>query len=599
MPDAASSSARTDRFDLRALYETSQLLSRSLDLEFVLNSLLLTVMSKVLTTRGVVLMADPLASGYRISAAKGSTRLEKGSVLELPSFPQDAVLVDGDVPEALKRHAMKLAVPICFGPREIGLLAVGGKATAEPFTAFELEFVRSLVNMSSTAVHNSLMVEELKLANRDLDAKVQELNTLFDLSQEFNAAIDRDRVARLLSFALMGQLLVSRHLFVLRRNRGPNEAPEVFVTSSKGVSDDLEPELTRRLCELDELLLLEEGSAAVQGDGSAAVTGDGAAALRSHGDGAWGRLEDRGLVIALPLKHQGRPCGALCLGSKRTGQPYTPGDVEFLSALGNLALVSIQNSFLVEEQIEKERLEEEMRLARRIQERLFPQVLPALEGYDIAALAEPSRLVGGDYYDVVALEGGRLLVAIADVTGKGVPASLLMANLQASLHVMLPMDLSIEEAVGHVNRVICENTDYDKFITFFVAIVHGAAGTMDYVNAGHNPPLLVRRGGAVDPLERGGLLLGVMKNAQYDRGTVELGPGDVVTLFTDGVTEAMSPDGEEYREDRLEAVLMEHRLDAASDILAIVREDVASFTGSATELSDDLTMVIFKRLDDG
>ncbi|MEX2399301.1 MAG: SpoIIE family protein phosphatase, partial [Rhodothermales bacterium] len=580
MSDPAPPPTRSERYNLRALYETSRLLSKSLDLEFVLNSLLLTVMSKVLTTRGVVLTHEPLQGGYRVSAVKGVKGVEEGDVLTLPDEPEDLVLVDDDVPTTLKKHGMKLAVPIYFGKREIGMLAVGPKATSEPFSSFELEFVRSLVNMSSTAVHNSLMVEELQLANRDLDAKVQELNTLFDLSQEFNATIDRERLVKLLSFALMGQLLVTRHMFLLRRNAGDDESA-IFVTSSKGVSEDVEAELIEKLCRLDKLLLLE--------DGSASLTGERGVALAANGDGSWGRLRDRGLVLALPLKHQGRTCGALCLGPKRTGQPYTPGDVEFLSALGNLALVSIQNSFLVEEQIEKERLEEEMRLARRIQERLFPQKLPTVDGYEIAALAEPSRTVGGDYYDVVRLEGGRLLAAVADVTGKGVPASLLMANLQAGLHVMLPMDLSIEQAVGHLNRVISENTDYDKFITFFAAIVDCEAGTMDYVNAGHNPPMLVRRDGTVELLEAGGLLLGVMKSTTYERGTVELEPGDVVVFFTDGVTEAMSPGGEEYEEHRLEEVLRKTREQPAGEIMKRVRADIEAFTGDVSELSDDLT----------
>lgn len=620
MPESGTSQTRTERFDLRALYETSQLLSRSLELDFVLDSLLLTAMSKLLTTRGVVLMADPLEDGYRISAVKGVRDLEEGEILKLPDIPKDTILTDENVPAPLAAKKLKLAVPIFFGSREIGLVAVGGKATGEPFTSFELEFVRSLVNMSSTAVHNSLMVDELQLANRDLDAKIQELNTLFDLSQEFNATIDRDRLVKVLSFALMGQMLVSRHMFLLRRKTGPGGEPEIHVIASKGVGDDVDLELTKALCGLDELLLLDEESAALHENGSVvgAARGAGSAGGRQSspaasagagdegkpgGDGAAGELEDmweslkeRGLTLALPLRQHGETCGALCLGPKQTGQPYTPGDVEFLSALGNLALVSIQNTFLVEEQIEKERLEEEMRLARRIQERLLPQKIPTVEGYELAALAEPSRAVGGDYYDLLRLENDRLLAAVADVTGKGVPAALLMANLQASLHVMLPMDVNIEQAAGHINRVICENTDYDKFITFFFSILHRESGKLDYVNAGHNPPMLVRADGSIELLEKGGLLLGVMKSMGYERGTVELQSGDVVAMFTDGVTEAMSPDGEEYHEARLEAVLKGMHDQSAAEILKAVRADVAAFTGPVSALSDDLTMVVLKRL---
>lgn len=578
MPEQTAVLTRTERFDLRALYETSQLLSRSLDLDFVLNSLLLTAMSKLFTTRGVVLMQDPLSTGYRVAAVKGVKGVNEGDVVHLDASAGDDLMIDGQVPPSLRQYDLVLAVPISFGYRNIGMLAVGSKATREEFSTIELEFIRSLVNMSSTAVHNSLMVEELKLANRDLDAKIQELNTLFDLSQEFNATIDRDRLVRLFTFALMGQLLVSKHLFVMRRTGDKTLETDVHVVGSKGLgSENLEPELIKALCSLDDLLILDDDK-------------------EEGADDTWDGLRRRSLHLALPLKQHGETCGALCLGKKRTGQPYSPGDVEFLSALGNLALVSIQNSFLVEEQIEKQRLEEEMRLARSIQERLLPQKIPSVDGYELAAVAVASRFVGGDYYDLLELEGDRVLLAIADVTGKGVPASLLMANLQASLHVMLPMDVSIEEAVVHINRVICENTDYDKFITFFVTILDRSTGKMDYVNAGHNPPTIVRADGSLETLEIGGLLLGVMKNLGYEKGVTRLRRGDVLTMFTDGVTEAMSTDGVEYGEERLEALLVDRRTDPADEILQAIRDDVASFTSGVSTLSDDLTLVVMKRI---
>lgn len=578
---------RSERFDLRALYETSRLLSTSLDLQFVLNSLLLTVMSKLLTTRSTVLMHDPVENGYRVAATRNVKTLEEGTVLQVPEIPEDTVLTADQVPEKLLEHGLVLAAAIRFGSREIGILAAGKKATGEPYTPFELEFVRSLVHMSSTAVHNSLMVEELQLANRDLDARIQELNTLFDLSQEFNATIDRERLVKLLSFALMGQLLVSRHLFMVRRDRTNEDNPGLFVTTSGGLPEQIAPVLAEQLCTLEQLVLLDNGSAA---------PGDISSSPETASEDTCQGLRELGLMLALPLKHQGAPCGALCLGPKRTGQPYTSADIEFLSALGNLTLVSVQNSFLVEEQIEKKRLEEEMRIARRIQERLLPQETPETGLYEVAALARPSRLAGGDYYDVVRVKDERLLLAIADVTGKGMPAALLMANLQASLHVVLPMDMTIEQAVGHINRVICQNTDTDRFITFFLAILHLDSGEMEYVNAGHNPPMVLRQNGSIELLETGGLLLGVLDQIGYEQGTVKLDPGDIAVLFTDGVTEAMGDAGEEYHEDRLEAVLKRVQTQSAADIVDSVHKDIAEFTGNVEELSDDLTMLVVKRV---
>lgn len=573
---AATRDQRTDRFDLRALYETSRLLSSSLDLEFVLSNLLLTAMSKLLVTRGAAFLFEPLEDAYRAATVKGLTGLEKGQFVRTGDLPTDRLLRDGEVPEVLAQHRVELVLPVAFGHRKIGLIGLGKKATGQPFEERELEFIQSLVNMSSSAVHNSIIVEELKQANRDLDGKIQQLNTLFDLSQEFNATVERERLVKLFSFALMGQMLVGKHLFLYRRNNAaePVESGHNFeVVSSKGIRDiDLEPDLIDRLCQQKDLVLLEDAAAAE----------------------VWEGLKRRGLALVLPLRQQGVTCGMLCLGKKMTGQPYQPDDVEFLVALGNLALVSIQNSYLIDEQIEKERLEKEMRLAREIQEGLLPREIPTLPGAEIATLALPSREVGGDYFDVVPLSDNRVLIAIADVTGKGVPASLLMANLQACLHVMVPMDLTLEEATAHMNRVICQNTGFDKFITAFSAIYHADTGELEYVNAGHEPPIVIREQGDTEELEKGGLLLGVMKNMPYERGTVMLKPGDAVVMFTDGVTEAMGVEEEEYTVERLKDCLGKNHQRSAQEIIDCVQDDINTFTGKVAVLSDDRTMVVLK-----
>ena len=430
--------------------------------------------------------------------------------------------------------------------------------------------------MSSSAVHNSLMVEELKQANRDLDGKVQQLNTLFDLSQEFNATVDRDRLVKLLTFALMGQMLVQKHVFLLRSNEGTTDdlvsGTDIHVVTAKGIKkSDLSPRLIKSLCSLKELLLLE---------GEIPKT--------------WKKLFEAGIRLILPIKQKGETRALLCLGKKMTGQEYQPDEIEFLFALGNLAFVSLQNSYLVEQQIEKERLEEEMRLAREIQERLQPSTIPSLPGLQTASLAIPSRHVAGDYFDAIRLGDHKLLLAIADVTGKGVPASLLMSNLQACLRVLVPMDVSLEAATAQINRVISENTGFDKFITYFHGIYDEEKRTFDYVNAGHNPPTLVRQNGDIELLEAGGLLLGVMAGAEYERGQVTLDPGDVLALFTDGVTEAMSPEDEEYGEPRLEKLLQDTRHQNAQEILDAVREDIRVFTDDAAVLSDDLTLIVVK-----
>ena len=572
MPETTTRAQQTERFDLRALYETSQILSSSLDLEFVLNNLLLTAMSKLLVTQGAALLYDPLEDAYRAAAVKGMAGLQHGDLIHIDDLPTDAMLCGPEeVPEALVQLRVELVLPVAFGHRRIGLIGLGKKATGQPFGEAELEFIQSLVNMSSSAVHNSIIVDELRQANHDLDSKIQQLNTLFDLSQEFNVTVERDRLVKLFSFALMGQMFVSKHLFLLRQQGGPEN--NLVVVSTKGIGDpDLEPAFIDQLCNLDDLVLLEGGRDAT----------------------GWEAMERRELVLALPLQQQGETGGVLCLGSKMTGQDYQPDEVEFLYSLGNLALVSIQNVDLIEERIEKERLEKEMRMAREIQEGLLPSEIPTAPGVEVAALAMSSLEVGGDYYDVIELHDNRLLLIIADVTGKGVPAALLMSNIQACTHTMLPMDLTLEEVTGHMNRVIFNNTSYDKFITAFSGIYHVETGQFDYVNAGHELPMLVRKNGDIELLDKGGLLLGVMKGAPYERGTVHLAPGDLVVMFTDGVTEAMGLEEEEYTDARLQACLEAHHHESAQALIDKIQEDVEAFTGPVAVRSDDRTMIVLK-----
>ena len=571
-PGPSTNQPTREQLDLRAISETSKLLSSSIDLEFVLDNLLLILMSKLLVSRAVFFLYDPLYNTYRVAAVKGLSRLKKGEQL---SFPRPRHWKD--IPEALQEFPFKLVVPVDFQERHIGVVALGNKVTGEDFSSDELAFIQTLVSLASTAIHNALIVEELKQANRELDARLQALNTLFDLAQEFNASLDREHRLKLLTYALMGQLLVRKFMFLLRRpsEQGVCEGESFEIVAARGVPRiSIAPDLMKRLCTLAELVLLSDAD-----------------------DPLWMPFKKNGFVLVLPLQLQGETRGILCLGPKMTGEPYLPEDIEFLYALGTLALISIQNIYLIEELIEKERLEEEIRLAREIQERLLPRSLPCFPGLQMAAIALPSREVAGDYYDVLKLSSEQLLVAIADVTGKGVPAALLMANLQASLRALVTCQHDLRAATAKINEIMCENTDSSHFITFCWGIFERKDSLFRYVNAGHNPPYFIKADGRVKQLQKGGLLLGVLPGVSYEEGHEPFHVQDVLVLYTDGVTEAMNEAGEEYGEERFLKVLLQHRQETAEDILHAVIKDVRRFTGEAP-LSDDLTLVVLKRVEE-
>ncbi len=568
---AVPTTETSQRYDLQSLYETSRLLSSSLDLRFVLSNLLLTTMSKLLVMRGAAVMYDPVSSSYTVVSCKGIPGLKEGRTI---SVGAEARTGCNSVP-MLERRGLRLFLSIEFSGKHLGLIGLGPKATGLDFAPAELEFVRSLVNMSASAVNNCQLVDELQQANRDLDGKVQQLNTLFELSKEFDAAIGADQLIKLFSFALMGQMLVGRHAFFLGTQGSNSQSGDhLRQMSVSGFNRSLfATDVLAFLAQQKQLVLLGPGRSVPEP----------VVVLRDHG-----------MALILPLVQQQEVVGIICLGAKGNKQPYTPSDIEFLYALGNLAVVSLQNAELVEQRIEKERLEEELKMAREIQLGLLPGQLPIFRGIRLATMALPSLKVGGDYFDVVELANGKVLFVIADVTGKGMPAALLMANMQACIHMTVPLADPIEVRMRNLNRVIHRNTAADKFITAFCGIYDLTTCRLDYVNAGHESPIVLRKTGDALRLHSGGLLLGVLPDVSYVSGTIALEDGDVLVMFTDGVTEAMGAAKVEYTDARLAGRIASLRDLSAEHILEAIQADVESFTGPVETLSDDRTMVVMK-----
>ncbi len=284
--------------------------------------------------------------------------------------------------------------------------------------------------------------------------------------------------------------------------------------------------------------------------------------------------------------------GLVYLDSLQHAHSFGEEDLRILTALANVAAAKIENVRLLEESLEKRRLEEDMRMAAEIQTGLLPRDAPKVAGYGLVGSNHPCRTVGGDYYDF-AVEDGRLLLALGDVSGKGTGAALLMTVLRASVRGHW-MDPKIADAVCRINRTVCQNVPTNKYITFFMASLDPESGVLSYVNAGHNPPLLIRSGGTVEKLQEGGMVLGLFESVPYADGVVELRRGDTLLVFSDGVTETWNPEGDEFGEDGLlELALRERGLDAASLQDEILR-GLEKFAKGA-KATDDRTMIVLKR----
>jgi serine phosphatase RsbU (regulator of sigma subunit) len=252
-----------------------------------------------------------------------------------------------------------------------------------------------------------------------------------------------------------------------------------------------------------------------------------------------------------------------------------------------------------EEAILRAHLESELVTARKIQEKLLPHEMPQLAGFEIAGTSIPSKQVGGDYFDFLDLGKGRLGIAIADVSGKGIPAALLMANLQASLHAQaLETEMVVEVAI-RINNLLVNSTDSNMFATFFYGLLDRNLSTFISTNAGHNPPILLRTDKNIERLTEGGLVLGFLPDQKYAQQTTTLKPGDILVLFTDGITEARTPDKESvedmlFGEDRLVRVIRENASVSAREIQAAILQAVSVHTKN-TPQGDDITLVVIKR----
>jgi serine phosphatase RsbU (regulator of sigma subunit) len=297
-------------------------------------------------------------------------------------------------------------------------------------------------------------------------------------------------------------------------------------------------------------------------------------------------------MLAVPLQTSEKVIGLIYLDAPNLLREFTKEDLNLLTVMANVAAIRIEHARLAEVEVQEKFLAKELEQAAEIQQGLLPAAPPEVPGLDLAGYNIPCRTVGGDYFDYIKLEDGRVVLIVADVAGKGLPAAMMMSSLQARVQVLVEDVAGAAPFTTRLNRAISAHCPANRFITFFVGILNPTTGELVYCNAGHNPPLIIRTDGPTERLEGGGLILGILGIAKYQEKTVHLRPGDVVALFSDGVTEAVRPDAdEEFGEDRLAAILETERGVSARQLIEVVKRKHAEYTAGAPQ-ADDITLVI-------
>jgi serine phosphatase RsbU (regulator of sigma subunit) len=313
--------------------------------------------------------------------------------------------------------------------------------------------------------------------------------------------------------------------------------------------------------------------------------------LREHKSIVMNRVRS---MMAVPLQTSDRVIGLLYVDNGAFLRPFSEEDLDLLTVMANVAAIRIEHARLAAIEQTDRLIESELAQAGEIQRTLLPANSPTVSGYDIAGYNEPCRTVGGDYYDFLPYKDGRLGLIVADVSGKGMPAALLMSSLQARVQMLLETEPDPASAVSTLNRNLAERCPLGRFITLFYGLLDTSSGKLLYSNAGHNYPIVVRANGEVDQLTNSGMVMGILPTSSYDLNEVTLKAGDLLALYSDGVTEACTPDQQEFGESGLAEFLKAHHAEPCSDIVESLAQRVRGWCGTSA-FPDDFTVVLARR----
>jgi sigma-B regulation protein RsbU (phosphoserine phosphatase) len=300
-------------------------------------------------------------------------------------------------------------------------------------------------------------------------------------------------------------------------------------------------------------------------------------------------------MMAVPLQTKDRIIGLIYVDSPFILREFTKDDLSLLTVMANVAGIKIEHARLAEIEAVERIMTRDLAQAAEIQRRMLPEVAPQVPNADLAGFNAACRTVGGDYYDFFPYDDGSVALALGDVSGKGMPASLMMAELHARVQVLAEDPGNLAALMTRLNKATCVKCPSNRFITFFFCLLDLNTGLLKFANAGHNPPILVRANGEAVMLEGGGPVLGILSTAVYTEESVQLNRGDMLVLYSDGVTEATNADYEEYGEERFIQVLQRHHGSPATAIVEAVTKSLAEFTAGAPQ-ADDITLAVARRL---
>ena len=424
-------------------------------------------------------------------------------------------------------------------------------------------------------------LKRLEAENARLKRAVEELSVLNEVASAVASTLTLDEVVNLIVQKCVKHLRVEQGAVLLFDNQKPEEGAALRTmvrkveSDYKGIPYRLGDQITGWMLKNQQPLVIND----LQNDTHFRVPAE-AVTVRS--------------LMCVPLRLKGRMIGVLSVFNKRGGEDLTENDQRLLTIIAAQSAQVIENARLYEEEQSLAKIERELETARTIQTKLLPERPPEVPGYDIAARSEPARSVGGDYYDFLKAGEDWTAICLADVSGKGISASLLMASIQATIRGQSIIEAPVAERVARADKLLYASTESDKYATMFYAELEPDSGKLRYTNAGHNPPVLISADGQQRLLDVGGPPVGLLPIAQYEESSVELRPGDLLLIYSDGFSEAMDLRLNEYGEERLHGLVADRLSESADSVMAAIIADVQEFVGDAPQ-TDDMTMIVLKR----
>lgn len=549
------------------------------------------VLGTIGSSKGALLTLEDNA--LKVAAARGlqtgeSHKVDKNLLQELEKADSTPLSRWNPVfPEQLKHFCdehfpdlkVVLAVVLRAQQRIVGLFLVSRKFMNQDYTEDDLHVLEMIGRHVSVALYNFDLRRKIQSTNFQLSRKVLHLESLHDIGLSVASFKPKSEMLREVLYGSIS-LLDARKAFYIHIESGTlKPGPHIGISDEMLTTFVESPTYSRKL--LNGKIVKLRSSREIK------------------------KTFDSPTLLAVPVKTSKRLFGAVAVvGKESKGERdyFNIADQKLLEAFATQAAVSLENAEMQDAIIEQERLKKELETASAIHRLIVPspEDLPRIKGFNIYGHNYPCKEVGGDYFDVIPISDDLFGFVICDVSGKGLSAALLVSTLQATFHSLFQSSSSLVDIANKANKLLIRNTTSEKFATAFIGIVNTADGTMETINAGHNEPLLLRSSGNVEKLYEGGFILGMFDFATYTSQTTTLSPSDFVYLYTDGISEAFSPEGEEFGTERLEQIVKSNAGTQPRELLEEIEKTIRDWTRQIISgegfAHDDFTQLAIQRI---